>query len=50
MKNDKLILFLLMLPILIFSQNTATDTLKTNIEESFDYKNIMTVILEKEMF
>ncbi|MEJ5050189.1 hypothetical protein WH221_10125 [Chryseobacterium culicis] len=38
MKNDKLILFLLMLPALIFSQNTATDTLKTNIEESFDYK------------
>ncbi|PWW26026.1 hypothetical protein DEU40_110113 [Chryseobacterium sp. AG844] len=33
-----LILFLLMLSIRIFSQNTVNDTLKTHIEESFDYK------------
>ncbi|EFK33020.1 Uncharacterised protein [Chryseobacterium gleum] len=38
MKNYKLILFLLMLSARIFSQNTMNDTLKTNIEEPFDYK------------
>lgn len=38
MKNYKLILFLLMLSGHIFSQNTVNDTLKANIEESFDYK------------
>lgn len=38
MKNYKLILFLLMLSARIFSQNTINDTLKTNIEEPFDYK------------
>jgi len=38
MKNYKLILFLLMLSARIFSQNTVNDTLKTNIEEPFDYK------------
>ncbi|WP_110010060.1 hypothetical protein [Chryseobacterium sp. AG844] len=38
MKNYMLILFLLMLSIRIFSQNTVNDTLKTHIEESFDYK------------
>ncbi|WP_374465479.1 hypothetical protein [Chryseobacterium sp.] len=38
MKNYKLILFLLMLSARIFSQNTVNDTVKTNIEEPFDYK------------
>lgn len=38
MKNYKLILFLLMLSARIFSQNTVNDTLKTNIEEPFNYK------------
>ncbi|MGI9581118.1 hypothetical protein ACR1PO_07870 [Chryseobacterium sp. RRHN12] len=38
MKSYKLILFLLMLSARIFSQNTMNDTLKTNIEEPFDYK------------
>ncbi|MCC3216730.1 hypothetical protein LIV57_15800 [Chryseobacterium sp. X308] len=33
-----LILFLLMLSICVFSQNTVNDTLKTHIEEPFDYK------------
>ncbi|WP_137905095.1 hypothetical protein [Chryseobacterium sp. 2VB] len=38
MKNYTLILFLLMLSIRVFSQNTVNDTLKTHIEEPFDYK------------
>ncbi|MGV2452252.1 hypothetical protein [Chryseobacterium sp.] len=38
MKNYTLILFLLMLSIRVFSQNTVNDTLKPHIEEPFDYK------------
>ncbi|UKB80626.1 hypothetical protein [Chryseobacterium sp. MEBOG07] len=38
MKNDKLVLFLLLFSVRIFSQNTTNDTVNTQIEEPFDYK------------
>ncbi|PRB05661.1 hypothetical protein CQ046_04255 [Chryseobacterium sp. MYb7] len=38
MKNYKLILFLLLFSVRIFSQNTINDTVNTSTEETFDYK------------
>lgn len=38
MKNYKLILFLLLFSVRIFSQNTINDTVNTQTEETFDYK------------
>jgi len=40
MKNYKLILFLLLFSVRIFSQNTTNDTVNTQTEESFDYKKL----------
>lgn len=38
MKNYKLILFLLLFSVRVFSQNTVIDTMNTQTEEAFDYK------------